>query len=86
MSNAEKINKKILYQVPVPNDITPNELSSWLKRNNWIQKPGKGSHLRIEKTFRDGFTWSYTVKFGGEKQIKPVYISDIRNMVEEHDL
>ena len=85
MSNAEKLSYRILRKRPVPNDITPSEFLTWLNTDGWTTRQGKGSHLRIEKIFPDGFKWSYTVKIGGEKQIKPCYIRDIRNVVEEHE-
>lgn len=77
---------RVFGQKPIPNNITPKELSSVLLRHGFKIKPGKGSHYIIERVFPDGNSWHYVIPLGGRKVVLPCYIRAIRKAMLEHDM
>ncbi len=85
MSKKEKRDKEILEDVPIPTDITPDELLDCLKRKGANVRPGKGSHLVLVFKKRDGSERSWSLPGHGKKTIKTHYIKEARDLLKELD-
>lgn len=84
MSKREKLYDRIMVQMPVPKDITPDELIAFAHHMGWETRYGSGDHVVLIMKFPDGTNKPYPIPLGGKKTILSQYIREIRKR-SNHD-